>query len=57
MRSGLLRKAHPQEIVFHSLVDPQAAIKRLIAEHNKQPNDPKIIAARNRGFQTVESIH
>jgi transposase len=50
--------------VFHSLVDLQAAINRFIAEHNCQPKpfiwkaDPdKIIAARNRGFQTLESIH
>ena len=50
--------------VFHSLVDLQAAINRFIAEHNTQPKpfvwkaDPdKIIAARNRGFQTLESIH
>ncbi|MBC8013194.1 MAG: IS630 family transposase, partial [Methyloceanibacter sp.] len=45
-------------------VDLQAAINRFIAEHNRQPKpfiwkaDPdKIIAARNRGFQTLESIH
>ncbi len=50
--------------VFHSLVDLQAAINRFIAEHNTQPKpfvwkaDPdKIIAARNRGFQTLELIH
>jgi transposase len=50
--------------VFHSIVDLQAAINRFIAEHNAQPKpfvwtaDPdKIIAARNRGFQTLESIH
>ena len=49
--------------VFHSLVDLQAAINRFIAEHNRQPNpfiwkaDPdKIIAARSRGFQTLESM-
>ena len=49
--------------VFHSIVDLQAAINRFIAEHNTQPKpfvwkaDPdKIIAARNRGFQTLESI-
>lgn len=51
--------------VFHSVVDLQAAINRFIAEHNDteakpftwraNPND--IIAARNRGFQTLESIH
>ena len=50
--------------VFHSLIDLQAAINRFIAEHNRYPKpfvwkaDPdKIIAARNRGFQTLESIH
>jgi len=51
--------------VFHSLVDLQAAINRFIREYNA--SDPKpfiwradpdeIIAARNRGFQTLESIH
>lgn len=51
--------------VFHSVVDLQAAINRFIAEHNSSeakpftwradPND--IIAARNRGFQALESIH
>jgi hypothetical protein len=50
--------------VFHPFVDLQAAINRFIAEHNRQPKpfvwkaDPdKIIAARNRGIQTLESIH
>jgi transposase len=50
--------------VFHSIVDLQAAINRFIADYNTQPKpfvwkaDPdKIIAARNRGFQTLESIH
>lgn len=50
--------------VFHSIVDLQAAINSFIAEHNTQPKpfvwkaDPdKIIAARSRGFQTLESIH
>jgi transposase len=50
--------------VFHSIVDLQTAINRFIAEHNAQPkpfvwraNPDKIIAARNRGFQTLESIH
>ena len=51
--------------VFHSVVDLQAAINRFIREYNAA--DPKpfiwkakpddIIAARNRGFQTLESIH
>jgi transposase len=50
--------------VFHSVVDLQAAINRFIDEHNRSPKpftwraDPDaIIAARNRGFQTLESIH
>jgi transposase len=51
--------------VFHSLVDLQAAINRFIREHNDKDAKPfiwtadpdKIIAARNRGFQTLESIH
>ena len=50
--------------VFHSLVDLQAAINRFIAEHNQTEAKPftwtadpnKIIQARNRGFQTLESI-
>lgn len=51
--------------VFHSVVDLQAAINRFIRQHNDR--DPKpfvwkakpdhIIAARNRGFQTLETIH
>ena len=51
--------------VFRSVCDLQAAINRFVAEHNA--DDPKpftwradpdaIIAARNRGFQTLESIH
>jgi transposase len=51
--------------VFRSVCDLQAAINRFIAEYNE--DDPKpfvwradpdaIIAARNRGFQTLESIH
>jgi transposase len=51
--------------VFHSVDDLQAAINRFIAEHNRteakpfnwraDPND--IIAARNRGFQLLDSIH
>ena len=51
--------------VFRSLVELQAAIKRFLAEYNA--NDPKpfvwradpdeIIAARNRGFQALESNH
>jgi len=50
--------------VFCSLVDLQTAINRFVAEHNKSPKpfvwraDPDaIIAARARGFQTLESNH
>jgi hypothetical protein len=51
--------------VFSSVVDLQAAINRFIAEYNENDAKPfqwtadpdKIIAARNRGFQTLESIH
>jgi transposase len=51
--------------VFHSLVDLQAAINRFLKEHNKKEAKPfiwradpnEIIAARNRGFQTLDSIH
>ena len=51
--------------VFHSLVDLQAAINRFIEEHNQTGAKPfvwradpdEIIAARNRGFQMIESIH
>jgi len=50
--------------VFHSIVDLQAAINRFFKEHNQNPKpfvwraDPAaIIAARNRGFQALESNH
>jgi 2-oxo-4-hydroxy-4-carboxy--5-ureidoimidazoline (OHCU) decarboxylase len=51
--------------VFHSVVDLQAAINRFIAEHNQTEARPfvwradpdAIIAARNRGFQMLDSIH
>lgn len=50
--------------VFHSVVDLQAAIIRFVDEHNRAPKpfvwraDPsEIIAARARGFHTLESIH
>ena len=51
--------------VFRALIDLQAAINRFITEYNdndakpfKWTADPdKIIAARHRGFQTLESIH
>lgn len=51
--------------VFHSLVDLQAAINRFVAQHNAGHTKPfvcradpdTIIAAGNRGFETLESIH
>jgi len=51
--------------VFHSLVSLQEAINTFIQEHNEAEAKPfvwradpgKIIAARNRGFQALESIH
>jgi len=51
--------------VFHSVVDLQSAINRFIKEHNAGEAKPfvwrahpdDIIAARNRGYQTLESIH
>ena len=51
--------------VFRCLVDLQAAINRFIAEYNVNDAKPfvwrvdpdDIIAARNRGFQMLESIH
>jgi transposase len=51
--------------VFYTLVDLQAAINRFIKEYNAKDAKPfiwkadpdKIIEARNRGFQTLESIH
>jgi len=51
--------------VFFTLVELQTAINRFIKEHNaneakpfKWTADPnKIIAAQNRGFHTLESIH
>ncbi len=59
-----LTKRRLKRGVFRSVVDLQAAINRFVAEHNQAPKpflwtaDPDtIIAARNRGFQTLESIH
>ena len=51
--------------VFYSLAELQAAINRFITEYNANHAKPfiwradpnEIIAARNRGFQTLESIH
>ena len=59
-----LFKRRLQRGVFCSLVELQAAINRFVAEHNQNPKpfvwraDPDaIIAARARGFQTLESNH
>jgi transposase len=61
---AILTRRRLKNGVFRSVVDLQAAINRFINEHNQQPKpfiwraDPdKIIAARNRGFQALESIH
>jgi len=51
--------------VFKSVQDLQGAIGRFIAEHNKteanafawKADPDKIIAARNRGDQVLDSIH
>ena len=50
---------------FHSVGDLQAAINRFVGEYNVcdakpfiwRANPDDIIAARNRGFQTLKSIH
>ncbi|MEO0822194.1 MAG: IS630 family transposase [Pseudomonadota bacterium] len=60
-----LTKRRLKHGVFHSVVDLQAAINRFIAEHNATEAKPftwradpdEIIAARTRGFQTLESLH
>jgi len=59
-----LSKRRLKRGVFHSIVDLQGAIKRFLDEHNTKSKpftwtaDPdKIIAARKRGFQTLDSIH
>lgn len=60
-----LAKRRSKHEVFFSLVDLQTAINRFIKEHNETEAEPftwcadpdDIIAARNRGFQMLESIH
>lgn len=60
-----LTKRRLKHGVFHSLVDLQTAINRFIKEHNASDAKPftwradpdEIIAARNRGFQALESNH
>lgn len=66
-RRGLLRQTYaatPENRVFHSVVDRQAAINCFIKEHNQEQRsfvwkaDPEQInAAVRRGHQTLESIH
>ena len=60
-----LTKRRLKHGVFHSVIDLQAAINRFIQEHNETEAKPftwradpdAIIAARNRGFQALESFH
>ena len=59
-----LAKRRLKRGTFHSLVDLQATINRFIAETNETPKpfnwtaDPdQIIAAVNRGYQALDSIH
>ena len=59
-----LSRRRLQRGVFCSVAELQAAINRFIEEHNEAPKpfawraDPEaIIAARSRGFQTLESNH
>jgi hypothetical protein len=64
---GFFAKLTPRRLkhgVFHSLVELQTAINRFTPNTIASPNpfiwkaDPdKIIAPRNRRFQTLESIH
>ena len=59
-----LTKRRLKRGVFHSVVDLQSAIKAYVAEHNETHARPfiwkakpdEIIAARKRGFQTLDSI-
>jgi len=59
-----LTRRRLQRGVFYSLIDLQAAINRYLTEHNHSPKrftwtaDPdQIIAAANRGYQVLDSIH
>lgn len=61
---AILTRRRLQHDVCRSVVDLQATINRFIGEHNQTPKpfiwcaDPDaIIAARNRTFQALESIH
>jgi len=59
-----LAKRRLKRGVFHSVADLQTAINRFVAEANQNPKpfvwnaDPdRIIAAVNRGYQALDSIH
>jgi transposase len=59
-----LTRRRLQRGVFYSLIDLQAAINRYLTKHNHRPKpftwtaDPdRIIAAANRGYQVLDSIH
>ena len=60
-----LTRRRLKQCVFRSVVDLQGAINRFVAEHNDREAKPfmwradpdAIIAARNRGFQALESNH
>lgn len=63
-KAPILTRRRLKNGVFRPLVNLQATINRFIAEHNQTPkpfvwraNPNAIIAARNRGFQALESIH
>ena len=64
MAEAQLTKRRLKRGVFCSIVEPQAAINRFLAEANLDPRpfrwtkDPgKIIAAVKRGHQALDSIH
>jgi hypothetical protein len=62
MRTGISFTVSAED---RTRLDLQAAINRFIAEHNDTEAKPfiwradpdEIIAARNRGFQMLDSIH
>ena len=61
---AILTKRPLKRGVFKRVIDLQAAINRVLAEHNQNPRpfvwtaDPdKIIANGSRGRQTLYSIH
>ena len=60
-----LTKRRLKRAIFNSVAECEAAIERFIAEHNSREAKPfkwtadptKIIAARKRGFQMINSNH